>query len=85
MTFALVSLLATLSLVLALNWNRFAALGWGNVARMLLIWGAIITRWCWCCVFLDTDCSLHNIDYRIICYRQGGSLSLPVHSRPALR
>jgi hypothetical protein len=43
MTFALVSVLATLIVVLTLNWNRFAALGWGNVARMLLIWGAIIT------------------------------------------
>jgi hypothetical protein len=43
MTFALVSLLATLTLILALNWNGFARMGWGNVVRMLLIWGAIIT------------------------------------------
>jgi hypothetical protein len=43
MTLALVSLLATLGLLLALNWNRFAEMGWGNVARMLLIWGVIIT------------------------------------------
>lgn len=43
MTFALVSLLASLGLILAFNWNRFAELGLGNVVRMLLIWGAIIT------------------------------------------
>lgn len=43
MTFALVSLLATLALLLALNWRSFERLGWGNMARMLLIWGVIIT------------------------------------------
>jgi hypothetical protein len=43
MTFALISTLATLSLLLALNWNNFQRMGWGNVARMLLIWGVIIT------------------------------------------
>jgi hypothetical protein len=43
MTFALVSLLATLALILALNWGRFQEIGFGNVIRMLLIWGAIIT------------------------------------------
>ncbi|MGL6044323.1 MAG: hypothetical protein ACRC1J_10395 [Sandaracinobacteroides sp.] len=43
MTFALVSVLASLCLVLALNWKRFEAIGWGNVIRMILIWGAIIT------------------------------------------
>jgi hypothetical protein len=42
MTFGLVSLLLSLILVLALNWSRFAAMGAGNVVRMVLIWGAII-------------------------------------------
>lgn len=43
MTLALISLLATLALLLALNWARFAEMGWGKVVRMLLIWGVIIT------------------------------------------
>jgi hypothetical protein len=42
MTFAIISVLASLGLVLALNWQRFQAMGWGWVVRMLLIWLAII-------------------------------------------
>jgi len=42
MIFGLVSLIATLVLVLALNWNRFTEMGAGNVVRLALIWGAII-------------------------------------------
>jgi hypothetical protein len=42
MTFALVSLLASLALILALNWRRLNALGPTKVAQMLGIWTAII-------------------------------------------
>lgn len=42
MTFALVSVLATLALVLALNWSRFRQLGSGQILRMVLIWGVLI-------------------------------------------
>lgn len=42
MTFAFISVLASLALVLALNWQRFSAMGWGRVLKMLLIWLAII-------------------------------------------
>ena len=41
MTMALISVLATLALVLALNWNRFRALGSGRILRMLLIWAVV--------------------------------------------
>lgn len=41
MTMALISVLATLALVLALNWNRFQALGSGAILRMALIWAVI--------------------------------------------
>lgn len=42
MTFAIISVMATLGLVLALNWDRFRSMGWDRVGRMLLIWLAII-------------------------------------------
>jgi len=42
MIFGLVSVIATLVLILALNWSRFQEMGSGNVIRMVLIWGAII-------------------------------------------
>jgi hypothetical protein len=42
MTFALVSLVATLALILALNWGMFERVGWGRTLRMLLIWGVIL-------------------------------------------
>ncbi|WP_374388360.1 hypothetical protein [Sandaracinobacter sp.] len=42
MTFAIVSLLATLALILALNWRRLNTLGSAKVAQMLGIWTAII-------------------------------------------
>lgn len=42
MTFGLVGVLATLALVLALNWNRFKQMGSGQIIRMVLIWGVII-------------------------------------------
>ncbi len=42
MTFALVSVAATLALVLALNWGRFQAMGSGQIIRLVLIWGVII-------------------------------------------
>ena len=42
MSLAIIGVLATLLLVLALNWSRFRAMGWERVARMLLIWFGII-------------------------------------------
>ncbi len=42
MTMALITVLATLALVLSLNWNRFREMGSGNVLRMALIWAVII-------------------------------------------
>lgn len=42
MSFAIVGVLATLLVVLALNWPRFRAMGWSQVGRMLLIWLGII-------------------------------------------
>jgi hypothetical protein len=42
MTFAFISVLASLALILALNWQRFRAMGWDRVLRMMLIWLAII-------------------------------------------
>lgn len=42
MTFAIISVLASLGLILALNWEHFRAMGWDRVARMLLIWLGII-------------------------------------------
>jgi hypothetical protein len=42
MTFAVISVLASLGLILALNWQRFRTMGWDRVTRMLLIWLAII-------------------------------------------
>jgi hypothetical protein len=42
MTFAVLSVLATLIMVLALNRERFRAMGSQTVAKMLLIWAAII-------------------------------------------
>ncbi len=42
MTFAFISVLASLGLILVLNLDRFRALGWARVGRMLLIWLAII-------------------------------------------
>jgi hypothetical protein len=42
MSFAIFSLLATLALILALNWRRLNALGAMNVTRMLGIWAAVI-------------------------------------------
>ncbi|WP_199553723.1 hypothetical protein [Sandaracinobacteroides hominis] len=42
MTFALVSVLASLALILALNWNRFQQMGSGQILRMVLIWGVVI-------------------------------------------
>jgi hypothetical protein len=41
MTMALISVLATLALVLALNWNRFREMGSGTIIRMALIWAVI--------------------------------------------
>ncbi|MFN7397862.1 MAG: hypothetical protein ACK5SX_02070, partial [Sandaracinobacter sp.] len=41
-TFAIISVLASLGLILALNWEHFRAMGWDRVARMLLIWLGII-------------------------------------------
>jgi hypothetical protein len=43
MIFGLVSVIATLVLILALNWGRFQAMGTGNVIRLAFIWAAIIT------------------------------------------
>lgn len=42
MTFGLVSLIATLVLILALNWSRFQEMGSGNIIRLSLIWAAIM-------------------------------------------
>ena len=42
MTMALITVLATLALVLSLNWNRFREMGSGTVLRMALIWAVII-------------------------------------------
>jgi hypothetical protein len=42
MTFAIISVLASLGLILALNMDRFRALGWARVGRMILAWLAII-------------------------------------------
>lgn len=42
MTFAFVSVLASLILLVALNWQRLNALGPARVAQMLGIWTAII-------------------------------------------
>ncbi|MCG2840055.1 hypothetical protein L6Q21_03530 [Sandaracinobacter sp. RS1-74] len=42
MTMALISVLASLALVLALNWNRFQAMGSGTLLRMALIWAVIL-------------------------------------------
>ena len=41
MTMALISVLATLAIVLALNWQRFQAMGSGAVLRMVLIWAVV--------------------------------------------
>lgn len=38
----LVYVLLALVLIVALNWQRLQAMGWGNAIRMLLIWGVII-------------------------------------------
>jgi hypothetical protein len=38
MSFAVISVLATLALVLALNWSRLREMGWERAGRMLLIW-----------------------------------------------
>jgi hypothetical protein len=42
MTFAIISVLASLGLILALNWQRVQEMGWNRVGRMVLIWLAII-------------------------------------------
>jgi hypothetical protein len=42
MSFAVISVLASLALILVLNRDRFREMGWTRVARMLLIWFAII-------------------------------------------
>lgn len=42
MTFAFISVAASLALLLALNWQRFRAMGWQSVTKMLLVWAAII-------------------------------------------
>jgi hypothetical protein len=42
MSFAIISVLASLGLILALNMDRFRELGWARVGRMILIWLAII-------------------------------------------
>jgi hypothetical protein len=42
LTFAFISVAASLLLLLALNWQRFRAMGGQSVTRMLLIWVAII-------------------------------------------
>jgi len=42
MTFAFVSVAASLLLLLALNWQRFRAMGGQTVTRLLLIWATII-------------------------------------------
>ncbi len=43
MIFGLVSLVAALVLIIALNWSRFQEMGSGQVLRLALIWAAIIT------------------------------------------
>ena len=42
MSFALVSVITSLALILALNWQRLNALGAPTVTRWLAIWTAII-------------------------------------------
>lgn len=42
MSFAFISVLAALIVLIALNWQRLNALGPARVARMLGIWTAII-------------------------------------------
>ncbi len=42
MTFAIISVLASLLLILALNWDRFRAMGGQAVGKMVLAWLAII-------------------------------------------
>lgn len=42
MSFGFIYALLALVLILALNWQRFQAMGWPNAIRMLLIWGAVI-------------------------------------------
>ncbi len=42
MTMAIVSVLATLLVVLALSWNRFATMERGAILQLALIWAAII-------------------------------------------
>lgn len=42
MTFALISVLAALALLLALNWNQFKGMGAARVLRLVIIWGVII-------------------------------------------
>lgn len=43
MIFGLVSVLAALVLIIALNWGRFQEMGGARVLRLALIWAAIIT------------------------------------------
>ena len=42
MTFAIVSVIASLALILALNWQRLNDLGASTVSRWLAIWTGII-------------------------------------------
>lgn len=42
MIFAIVSVAAALLLIIALNWDRFQALGRGHLIRLALIWAVII-------------------------------------------
>lgn len=42
MTLAIISVAASLALVLVLNWKRFNALGATAVTRMLFAWTAVI-------------------------------------------
>lgn len=42
MSFAVISVLATLTLVLALNWSRLREMGWELAGRMLLVWLGIL-------------------------------------------
>jgi|LakMenEpi03Aug12_release.lakeMendotaPanAssembly.Ray.scaffolds.fasta_scaffold5496722_1 hypothetical protein len=42
MILGFISVLATLVLLMALNWQSLRAMGWERVTRMLLIWLGII-------------------------------------------
>lgn len=42
MSLGFIYALLALLLIVALNWQRFQAVGWPNAIRMLLIWGAIV-------------------------------------------